>query len=91
MVESPRPESTGEMLFISGLEPEEGPTSAEVGQRAVLRKRFWETRDKKASAVFTFTALMQKLWKRLVWPLPKDNMQISDLPYSNQKLKTSGI
>lgn len=34
------PEFIGEVLFISGLESEEDITTAEVGQMAVLGKRF---------------------------------------------------
>lgn len=52
------------MPFTSGLETEEGPTSAEVGQRAVLRKRFWETRDKSFSRAHfhsTYTKIIEKI------------------------------
>lgn len=61
---------------------EEGIT---LGRRAVLRKRFWETRDKSFSCVHsgsTYTKIITIL--RLVWPLPKDSMQISEIFHCKQ-------
>ena len=85
------PESMGEELCMSGLETEEGVTSAKAGQRAVLRKKLSETRGK-ASAVLTSEAHIQKLYRedecgpclRITCKLVVFHIQIKNL-------KTSGI
>lgn len=55
------------------------PQLMQSGQKAVLRRRFWESRNKSfCSAHFGSTYPKIIMIQRLVWHLPKDNMHICE-------------